>query len=725
MESIEHLLNMNDPEDLLEMMGLDQDGIHVQDFGRERGANPQRSDAQVKALNKLAASITNKEPKGKHEDGHDGDGVAEFDILGKPRVILFQGKVTKKSLNSVVTHHTSKRLILFNDCIIIANAHGSYLSTSETLTINVVIKLEEFVFVPFIKSDDEKECAGGFELRTPERPYFIIAESDSDKRIWCEEINLAVRAYMQTQKSVALTPGWQHNALRGNLFSAVYTSDLEDVTNQISLLESLGKGIDDVDDSGMTALHWAALGGYCVSVEALLDAGANIDPLNNGLNSPLLLAAIAGNADIFIFLVERGADVLLRNLKDRDALFLIVMYANNNRGVQVMVDILIARGLSVDLCDSSGSSPLHECASLHLAHSVDMLVAAGADVNLPHARSGLTPLQISVSRPDPDPETVRTLLQHGAFANSLTSSKVNAMDLVMQAFSDKHNLEFRTCSAAAAGGSDKGNFKISAAHKPDMDMDTIAEFAMGTLPVLMEIAKHGGRYTEHTLAPLRDSFIEAVQTARSQWLELTEPADFHQFVQLCMVAKGNEKWSDNNSPHCLLCVDKFTMYKRRHHCRECGILCCDACSSKKISQKEGGKLVPQRVCDSCFNILYSTYRSRAQDLAILEKNKMAALREADELRRKAGTVDTNAGKKSLFSWGSSSSSTSSADTRGSSANSPRGAASETMDALNERGERLKETADKAAELNEAAGEFNRQTKLLLQQQRQQGSIWRS
>jgi len=723
MDSLARLMQVYDPGELLDMMGLDQDGISGQDFGRERGANPQRSEAQIKALEKLAARVTNKEPKNKHEEG-DGDGVTEFDILGKARVILFQGKVTKKSLNSVVTHHTAKRLILFNDCIVIANPHGSYLSTSETLTINTVIKLEEFVFVPFIQSDDENESSGGFELRTAERPYYIIAESESDKRIWCEEINLAVRAYMQTQKSVILTPGWEHNALRGNLFSAVYTSDLEDTIDQIQLLPSTGKGIDDVDDSGMTALHWAALGGYCVNVEALLDAGANIDALNNGLNSPLLLAAIAGNADIFIYLVERGADILTRNLKDRDALFLIVMYANNHRSVQVMVDILIAKGLSADLCDSSGSSPLHECAALHLPHSVHMLVSTGADVNLPHERSGLTPLQILCSRPDPDPETVRTLLQHGAFANSLTSSRVNAMDLVMQAFSDKHNLEFRasTNSISAASEKDKANYKISA-HKPDMDMDTIAEFAMTTLPVLMEIAKHGGRYTDFTLAPLRDSFIEAVQTARNQWIELDEPADFHRFVELSMVAKGTERWAnDGNSPHCLLCVDKFTFSSRRHHCRECGILCCGACSTKKLSQNEGGKLVPQRVCDSCFNVLHSTYCSRVKDLAILEKNKVTALREADETRRAKETAEQGA-KRSLFSWGSSSS-TSSSDAA-SATSSPRGAASETMDALNKRGEKLKETADKAAEMNDAASEFNRQTKLLLQQQRQQASIWRS
>ena len=58
------------------------------------------------------------------------------------------------------------------------------------------------------------------------------------------------------------------------------------------------KAIDDLDDLGMTALHWAVITGVCVIVEALLDAGAHVDSLNNGLCSPLLISSITGNADI-------------------------------------------------------------------------------------------------------------------------------------------------------------------------------------------------------------------------------------------------------------------------------------------------------------------------------------------------------------------------------------------------------------------------------------------
>ena len=37
---------------------------------------------------------------------------------------------------------------------------------------------------------------------------------------------------------------------------------------------------------------------------------------------------------------------------------------------------------------------------------------------------------------------------------------------------------------------------------------------------------------------------------------------------------------DSNSPMCQLCCENFNIRVRRHHCRSCGVLCCDDCSSK-------------------------------------------------------------------------------------------------------------------------------------------------
>jgi hypothetical protein len=59
------------------------------DFGKGRGLNTLPSEAQKKAVEKLASKLTFRESK-------DGDSEP-FDIFSKPRVILYEGKVHKKS----------------------------------------------------------------------------------------------------------------------------------------------------------------------------------------------------------------------------------------------------------------------------------------------------------------------------------------------------------------------------------------------------------------------------------------------------------------------------------------------------------------------------------------------------------------------------------------------------------------------------------------------------
>jgi len=60
---------------------------------------------------------------------------------------------------------------------------------------------------------------------------------------------------------------------------------------------------------GMTALLHAAREGHVESVRALLDGGADVDQVSGGdLTSPLLIAALNGQFDVALLLIERGAN---------------------------------------------------------------------------------------------------------------------------------------------------------------------------------------------------------------------------------------------------------------------------------------------------------------------------------------------------------------------------------------------------------------------------------
>lgn len=58
--------------------------------------------------------------------------------------------------------------------------------------------------------------------------------------------------------------------------------------------------------------------------------------------------------------------------------------------------------------------------------------------------------------------------------------------------------------------------------------------------------------------------------------------------------------NDKEVAACMMCEKGFTLTRRRHHCRGCGKVFCDACSKNKMElpacyNTKG----PQRVCDSC------------------------------------------------------------------------------------------------------------------------------
>ncbi|XP_026667581.1 zinc finger FYVE domain-containing protein 9 isoform X2 [Ceratina calcarata] len=59
---------------------------------------------------------------------------------------------------------------------------------------------------------------------------------------------------------------------------------------------------------------------------------------------------------------------------------------------------------------------------------------------------------------------------------------------------------------------------------------------------------------------------------------------------------------DSYAPSCMLCDVKFTVLKRRHHCRACGKVLCNKCCNMKYKLQYQGN-IDSRVCVPCYQLL--------------------------------------------------------------------------------------------------------------------------
>ncbi|KAB1271542.1 RUN and FYVE domain-containing protein 2 [Camelus dromedarius] len=78
----------------------------------------------------------------------------------------------------------------------------------------------------------------------------------------------------------------------------------------------------------------------------------------------------------------------------------------------------------------------------------------------------------------------------------------------------------------------------------------------------------------------------------------------HKLPILCILkcyVKGLVWLKDKEATHCKLCEKEFSLSKRKHHCRNCGEIFCNACSDNELPLPSSPK--PVRVCDSCHALL--------------------------------------------------------------------------------------------------------------------------
>jgi Ankyrin repeats (3 copies)/Ankyrin repeats (many copies)/Ankyrin repeat len=147
-------------------------------------------------------------------------------------------------------------------------------------------------------------------------------------------------------------------------------------TDKVEALLDAGADVNAVSISQDTALHWACQHGDERMITALLAAGANPDARNSQENTPLLVAAWREKDNVVVTLLDHGVDVNAANEVQNTALHGACQHGNER-----MITALLAAGANPDARNSEENTPLLIAAIQGKDNAVVTLVDHGADVN--------------------------------------------------------------------------------------------------------------------------------------------------------------------------------------------------------------------------------------------------------------------------------------------------------------------------------------------------------
>lgn len=73
------------------------------------------------------------------------------------------------------------------------------------------------------------------------------------------------------------------------------------------------------------------------------------------------------------------------------------------------------------------------------------------------------------------------------------------------------------------------------------------------------------------------------------------------FREVNKALKGHAWLKDDEATQCKQCQKDFSISRRKHHCRNCGDIYCNSCSSNELALPSYPR--PVRVCDMCHSLL--------------------------------------------------------------------------------------------------------------------------
>lgn len=159
---------------------------------------------------------------------------------------------------------------------------------------------------------------------------------------------------------------------------AAYDDFIQAIKNSkpAEVVALLRRGMDpnSVDPTGQPVLHMAAREGNLEVVQALVQAGANIDKRNAFKETPIMLACITGSAKIVEYLLSKEAQI-------NQPGWTPLLYAATN-GQNEIVKLLIENHAYIDSSAPNGSTPLMMAVRGGHISTAQLLLEEGADPSI-------------------------------------------------------------------------------------------------------------------------------------------------------------------------------------------------------------------------------------------------------------------------------------------------------------------------------------------------------
>lgn len=148
--------------------------------------------------------------------------------------------------------------------------------------------------------------------------------------------------------------------------------------------------IDCVDKNGRTALHFACMYGNAQCASLLIEKGANVNVKDNSKNSPLFYSSYGGHLPCISLLLKNGAKITDINSEGRSVLH-AAAWCGSIRACETLIE---ASPPLIDKTCSNGRTALHRAVSRDHVKLVQYLIETSADIEAADS-DGATPIMLA------------------------------------------------------------------------------------------------------------------------------------------------------------------------------------------------------------------------------------------------------------------------------------------------------------------------------------------